>query len=282
MARPFPRGVLSVVAAPELELPLPRMRSWPGTALRRARAYVLPDPDTEPPTPGHSDTHLQHGRRRARILTRRILTAVILTLLVLVIGLVSFRFVYADRVYPAVVVGDVPVGGLTISEAQARLQERAAVLEHGTITFSFEGRTWTPTLSELGVTLDLDASMAAAQRLGRDDNPTARLSFVGDILDADQVVPLQSEVDLATLNSWFDSVDRDMDTLPVDAGIAIEGTTATIVPGATGTVIDRTAATALVLDALSSLDRTEIELPTRVAHPAISTESLEPVRARVA
>lgn len=281
MARPYPRGFLSAVAVPGLEPALPRVHAWPGSALRRLRGIVLPDPESEEAPPERDASESSRARRVARVLTRRLFTALLLTLLVLVIGLVTFRLVYADRVYPAVVVGDVPVGGLTVSEAEARLQERATVLDEGTVTFILDGQRWTPTLSELGVTFDLETSMAAAHQLGRDDNPTARLSFVSEILNADQVVPLRSEVNLSALHAWYDTVDRDIDKLPVDASIAIEGTDVTIVPGRSGIVVDRPAATALILDALSSLEPVDVELPTRVADPEISAEALEPVRAHV-
>jgi vancomycin resistance protein YoaR len=198
-----------------------------------------------------------------------------------VTGLLVFRAMYADRVYPAVVVGDVPVGGLTTSEAQALLTDRAADLEHGTITFSYQDQTWMPSLSELGANVKLEDSLAAAQQLGREGNAPSRLAFIGNILDSDQVVPLQAQVDHGALNAWFDTVDRDLGQPAVDAKLLIEDAAVTVEPGVTGLAVDREVATAYLLDALSSLQPVAVDLPTKEVSPAITTEEMAPVAAQV-
>ena len=132
--------------------------------------------------------HVQVTPRRSRsassrvfVILSRLIVGVALVLLLVAIGLFGFRTLYDDRIYPAVVVGDVNVGGLTAAEAEARLTDRAAALETGTIAFTYGDQSWTPTLGELGVTVALGPSIAEAQALGRGDDAAARLAFTGEI-----------------------------------------------------------------------------------------------------
>src|SRR5699024_10626036 len=59
----------------------------------------------------------------------RLALFVAVALLISAIALFAFRAAYADKVYPAVAVGDVPVGGMTVDQAVAAVEDRAAELE---------------------------------------------------------------------------------------------------------------------------------------------------------
>jgi vancomycin resistance protein YoaR len=211
----------------------------------------------------------------ARLLPRLFLIVAI-GLLLGALAILAFRATFSDRIYPAVVVGDVDVGGMTVEQAVAAVEARAADLEAGTVTFTWQGRTWTPTLSELGASVDVDASVAAAWDLGRDDNAVSRLGFTRALLRDDQVVPLRTTVDRAALDRWFTAVDADLDHRAVDAAIVIDGAAVTIRADATGTVVDRDAATAVLLQSLRSLDHTSTELPTMIDLPAVTVGDLQP------
>lgn len=210
----------------------------------------------------------------ARLVPRLLLTAAIALLLV-ALAIFAFRAAFDDRIYPAVVVGDVDVGGMTVDQAVAATRERAAELEGSTVTFRHGDRTWSPAFAELGAAVDVDASVDAAYALGRDDNAVSRLDFAGDLLRDDQVVPLRVTVDRTALDRWFDAVDADIGHPAVDAAIAIDGTSVTIRADATGTVVDREAATAVVLDAVASLRPASVELPTQVQQPRVTVADVQ-------
>ncbi|MDQ3657362.1 MAG: peptidoglycan binding domain-containing protein, partial [Chloroflexota bacterium] len=208
------------------------MRTRSSAAFERLRKSVLPDHEEHPATElAIMDTpSTRTVPRRLLALVPNILIGAMAILLLVAIGLFAFRTFYADRIYPAVVVGDVNVGGLTAADAETRLTARAAELETGTIAFTHGGQTWTPTLAELGATVDLETSIAAAEALGRSDDAASRLAFTGELLRSDQVVPLRTSVDSRVLGAWFDSVDRDLAQPAVDARIVVEGTTVTVAP----------------------------------------------------
>lgn len=212
--------------------------------------------------------------RLGRLVPRLVLVAAVL-LLMFAFALFGFRAMYADKVYPSVAVGDVNVGGMTTEEAAATVEQRAAELERGTVTFSYGGQTWTPTLAELGATVDVDASVDAAYELGRDDNAVARLGFTNELLQKDQQVPLRTTVNREVLHAWFESVNADIDQPAVDATLVVDGTSVTVEPEQIGTEVDEEGATSVILRTLETLQPVSTELPTQSRNPQIYAEDLE-------
>src|SRR5579884_419665 len=119
-------------------------------------------------------------------LWRRAAVAVALLVLLAVVGLVAFRASYGDRVYPGVVVGGQPLGGLGQTDARAALTRQAQSIENGTVLFTYQGKTWAPTLAQLGVTVDVDRSLNAAMAVGRDANAWDRLRATSSLLRHDE------------------------------------------------------------------------------------------------
>ena len=218
---------------------------------------------------------------RLAALLPRIVLVLTAILLLLAIGLFAFRALYSDRIYPAVVVGDVNVGGMTPVQAQAALVDRTTQLETGTISFSYGDKVWTPTLTEIGATVNLQSSLAEAQALGRSGDALDRLSFTREILRDDQVVPLEITVNPQVLNAWFDKVDQDIDEFAVNAAVVVNGSEITISPDAEGVIVDREAATAQIMAALDNLDPVNGAIPTMVDVPEIKADDLNAVKDQV-
>ena len=225
----------------------------------------------------HAGQRRGAARGVARLVPRLIIGGALL-MLVVALALFAFRAVYSGRVYPAVVVGDVPVGGLTIAQAENRLVARADELEQGVVTFTHGEQRWTPTLSQFGATVDVDRSLAIAHARGREGDAVARLSFAGSILRQDQTVPLHTNVDSRALDAWFDQVDADLGQPAVNAALVVKGLDVSVSPDKDGLVVDRDAARADVLQALTALEPVTIELPTRAQAPEIRVDDLAQAR----
>jgi vancomycin resistance protein YoaR len=217
----------------------------------------------------------------ARRVGPRLVAGAGVLLLLFAIGVLVFRVAFDDKIYPAVVVGDVQVGGLTAEEATQRIEDRAAALNLNTVTFTYENHTWTPTLAELGATIDTESSVQRALSLGRDDNAVNRLAFTGDILQANQTVPLETRIDLNQLEAWFDRVDADIDDPAIDATIVIEGRDVSFTQDETGIVVDRETAREEIILALKTLQPIDKQLPTAVDQPQLRTADLEAGKAQV-
>ncbi|MGI8486781.1 MAG: VanW family protein, partial [Thermomicrobiales bacterium] len=226
---------------------------------------------------GDGDDSVSVPRDRSRFSVGMTRFAIVVSTLLLVaaVGLFVFRMAYGERIYPAVSVGDVPVGGLSMGAAEDRLEQRAADLERDVIVFTYKGKTWSPTLAELGVDVDINASLAEAHQLGRTGDTSARLQFTRDLLSDDQVVPLRTRISQSKLNSWLDKADQKIDNRAVNAGIVFEGTMPKIIAGTNGIVVDRKQASAQILTALQHLEFSKVALPTTVEQPKIAAADLQ-------
>ena len=74
--------------------------------------------------------------------------------LAIAVVLLTVRATHAERIFPAVTVADVSVGGLPIHLAAAALAERADEIESSPIIFVHKDRSWSATLRDVGVSID--------------------------------------------------------------------------------------------------------------------------------
>src|SRR3954462_15646239 len=62
--------------------------------------------------------------------------------LLLAVSLLGVRATHAERIFPALIVADVPVGGMSFDAAAAALDARASAIESSPVTFTYKDRTW--------------------------------------------------------------------------------------------------------------------------------------------
>ncbi len=245
-------------------LPLPaRNRSYRATRLPRAGV----------------DGREVFGRLR-RLLGRLATGLAVLTLL-LTGTLLAIRSSYGDKVYPSIAVADMDLGGLTPADARATLQSRADALEQGTVTFTFQGRTWAPTLRELGAKIDVEGAFNEAYELGREGNAWDRLVSTSRLAREETSVPLRISLDQVILNRWFDQVDSELGLPPHDAFLVVQGTTVSVEPEVDGTIVDRDTAGRWVQAALQGLRPIEEPLPVVSKISQIRAADLVPAQQQI-
>lgn len=249
---------------------------WWAAAIESVRKRIMPEQQHTAVRGDGFSVHmpLAFASRAARLI-RRLILLIAVALLLLALATFAFRAAFSDRVYPAVAVGDVSVGGMTVNEAADAVEERTADLQQGTFSFSYDGQVWTPSLAELGAVVDAEGSVQSAFALGRDQNAVSRLGFANQLLKEDQRVPLRTSVDNQVLGAWFASVNTGIDMRAVDAGLIIDGANVSVSPDSTGIVVDEQAATTIILDALTSLEPIVAELPVMVEEPTVRAADLQ-------
>ena len=213
----------------------------------------------------------------ARI-ARGVVTSLALLLLLAASSLLIAQNRYDGKVYPAVTAGDVSLGGMSQDDARAALQVEATAREAQTVNFTFESKTWTPTLRDLGVSIDLDRTLDEAYSVGREETSRARINKLVGLLSDDSVVPLFVMVDQAKLNSWFEQVDADLGLKPHDAFLLIDGANVSIEPEVEGTVVNRDAVTAIVTKGARGLFIPDGELPVVAPIARVRAGDLEVAR----
>ncbi|MCL4239055.1 MAG: VanW family protein [Anaerolineae bacterium] len=97
------------------------------------------------------------------------LTGVVLLLCVLAILVSGYQFLHRDQIHPGVsTVMGVDLAGMTRQEAIQALAGRFAYADSATFTFHYGSQTWQYSAAQLGVALDIEATVDAAYRVGRE------------------------------------------------------------------------------------------------------------------
>jgi vancomycin resistance protein YoaR len=171
------------------------------------------------------------------------------------------------------VVAGVDLGGLSPAAATERLQTELAprvVADHVVLADDVEA-TLSPATA--GITLDVEGTV---ERAGEQPlNPWTRLAT---LVDEREVAPVITGEDTA-LAAQIDVIAEQVDRAPVDATIAIEGTSAGVVEPVAGRTLDREGAADAVTTALASGGDpgTPIELPVDVTEVSVDAAEAQRV-----
>src|SRR5215210_1203653 len=198
--------------------------------------------------------------------------------LALAVILLTVRATHAERIFPAVTVADVPVGGMTIHQAAVALADRAEAIESSPITFKHGDQSWTASLRDVGVSIDEDEALSRAVGYGREDSAFRRLRAVAEVARSGERLPMPISLDFQQLDRWFDEIDSGLGTPPRNASVEIQGSTVVIVPEVDGVVVDRDRARTEVESQLLNLTPIEAELPVATKIASIRATDLEPAR----
>jgi vancomycin resistance protein YoaR len=184
------------------------------------------------------------------------------------------------KLAPGVHVAGIDVGGLTPREARALLARRQAALANKPVVLTAGSRTWRIRPAQLGVTIDVRAAVAAAQKQGEGFGPfrgfrRLDVRFFG----ADIQPPVR--VWRAALDLELDRLAADVNRAHRDAAVRMHGLRPVIVPARTGTVLDRKAAASVLVRGLSSFERAPVALPIRTDRPRVTAPQLVTAAAEI-
>jgi vancomycin resistance protein YoaR len=217
--------------------------------------------------------------RRQRLLLQRGLPAVaLLGVLALIVGL-AFAGSGA-KLAAGVSIAGVDVGGLTPHQARTLLERRVHALENDPVVFTSGGRTWKLRPAQLGVTIDVRAAVAAAEREGQGFGPFRGFRRLDVRLFGADVRPPVKVWDTA-LRLQVARLAHDVDRPYRDAAIRLRGLRPVVVPAQAGAVLNRKTAAAILVSGLSSFERVPIALPVRADRPRVTSAELVPVATQI-
>jgi hypothetical protein len=100
---------------------------------------------------------------------------IVLATLVLISFLAAWQLWHANRIYTGVVIGGVPVGGMTRSEAHQLLSHTLNADPMPTVSLTYQDQQWLLQTADLHVTADVAAAVNEAYLVGRRGSPLADL-----------------------------------------------------------------------------------------------------------
>jgi vancomycin resistance protein YoaR len=221
--------------------------------------------------------------RRRRLARPRALRYALLGTSAAALALIVIGFVFSGSsaaLPEGARVAGVDVGGLSPKAAQDVLERRALALRRVPVVFTAGRHRFAIRPSRLMLEVDWAAAVESARREGDGFGPVQGLRRIGvrvfgaDVTPAvDVYEPALAEV-LARVTAKVDDRHR-------DAAVRLRGLEPRVVKGREGVVLDRDAATRLIVQALAGFDRRPVELPIHIDRPTVRAADLVPVAAKV-
>ncbi len=180
----------------------------------------------------------------------------------------------ADRIYPGVWVGEVPVGGLRPEEAARRLRERLTVPP---IRLVGPGQVWDAPAADIGLQLLADATARAAFQVGRgpEDGPVTHLLL---LIKGRSVSPIFS-FDESAARLYLQALAKGIDVPPEDATFTLQGLIPVSTPARPGRMLDVERALADLRRSLQNPGGAQVELVIREVPPQVTDAEAARVRA---
>lgn len=212
--------------------------------------------------------------RRARHLLLGVLISFFVLLVLANVALLGAWFLLGqgrgagqDRISPNVYILGANLGGMTASEAADALG-RAKGLDSTSIVLRDGGQRWTIPWSEVGVSVDVDATVQVALAIGHsEDSPWARLTASFRRHEVDPILAVDPQVARAALEHLAPQVS----VAPVDAVLRLEGDRPVAVPGQPGRALDVDATVPRLITAvMDPAARGQADLAFRTVPPKVA------------
>ncbi|WP_298814645.1 peptidoglycan binding domain-containing protein, partial [uncultured Chloroflexus sp.] len=188
-------------------------------------------------------------------------------------GMIYLERSYADRILPNVRVHGVEVGNLHRDEAQAAIEARFSPFLAQPVVLTYSGRSWTPTLAELGVSLEIDQALDAALAVGRGNDLLTNLQQIGAVWQYGVDLPLRLSVDQAAMQQYLLARVAEVEQPAVDAQLMLNGATVEVVPGEVGQQVLIAETLQEIMAALQDLNPDTVALRTRVLEPSLRDDA---------
>ncbi len=171
-------------------------------------------------------------------------------------------------------VGGFDVGGMELAQARNALEARSAAVAHQSVQFVVGGRTFSVSASQLGVRPDWETAVRTAADAGDGLAPVRGLKRVQARLFGTDVEP-HVDVYPSAVRYTVGRIAAGVDRPAVDAGLERNGLAVVTTAPRPGVRLDRTQASAAIIDALASLDRHgPVRLPVVREEPSITGAEL--------
>lgn len=210
----------------------------------------------------------QHSEEPAARMPRKILLAIVAAVAAVLVVYVGAVVATGDGVRPRTTVAGLPIGGLSVPEAEQALQDRLGRRAEKKITLEYGPAQVAVEPAEAGLELDIPATIA--QATGRNWNPFA---LIGDLVGQRTIDPIVT-VDEAALSEQVASIAESLSTDPVEPTLTMKGGQPVLTPGKDGFELDETVTREQLISAFLE-PRKPIEATVVTTPPVITPEQAQ-------
>jgi vancomycin resistance protein YoaR len=185
------------------------------------------------------------------------------------------------RIYPGVSVFGMDLSGLPADEAAYAMNAGFSYPRDGRIVLTYEGKTWTATPGDLGLGLDLMATISDAYSIGRSADPLDNvqkqmLARFGGVA----VAPVL-QFDFGKTMAYLQRIAAEVERPAQEAKLELHGLDVVAIPGQMGRQIDTAAMLALIAVPIGHLADAEIPLQVSEYAPGVLDAAPQAEAARI-
>jgi vancomycin resistance protein YoaR len=224
--------------------------------------------------PQMSANGLGLGRKLGFLLLPPLVMLALLTILLAFLA-AQYRADHSDRILTGVRIGNVDVSDKSASEAAAVLNEVVPQLSAANVAFvdPDNGRQWTRSYSDLGISLDEEETVSAAMDIGRSGDPLTRVKDTFSSWYYGSSVAPVLVFDEGKLDRAIDELADEIDQPAADARITYNNNAAAFDPGQPGRVLDTAELRTRLAQPLSTFQDAELELLVHETAPTLNDDS---------
>jgi vancomycin resistance protein YoaR len=189
---------------------------------------------------------------------------------------------YAGKIYPNVAIRGVSVGEMTPNEARQALESRFSPFLAQPLTLTYGDQTWTPTVSEIGVQLEIDSAIEAAYAAGRKHGMIENLREVAAVWQNGLELPLHMTINQDAMQRYLVGRVAEVDQPAVDARLELQGTLINVRPSASGQQLLISDTLHEITAAVQDLSPQQIALRTRELQPRLNDGAVQMAQQQIA
>ncbi|MCP4362276.1 MAG: hypothetical protein GY796_30080 [Chloroflexi bacterium] len=200
------------------------------------------------------------------------ITAVILILILAFVAYANFQSRHSGRIFTGISVLGVDLSGQNLDEVQATLAAAFPYPQTGTIqlTDPTVGQTWTAAPTDLGLTFDTEATVAAAYEIGRQGDPVSQAQAMFDSWYYGRTLSPILIFDEAQLDLYLAELAAEINQPPSNAALDIVEGEVDYAVGQNGRFVDISDARQRLLPALTQFREADLELRVVETSPTVT------------
>jgi vancomycin resistance protein YoaR len=209
-------------------------------------------------------------------MSRRVVVTVAVLLVVVGVAVAAAVAAAGDTgtVSPGVTVRDVDLGGLDPAEAAEALGRESGAWAEATLLLRADSHAMELTPREMGIEVDVQATVRAALEVGASDSAVGRVWKRLTARRHGRRVPVVLRVDDARWLSGTDGIALGFERLVKNGRLLFDTGRPKAVAAEVGLILERDALRALVLQAVLNGANT-VEVPLRIVNPTVGTEDAQ-------
>lgn len=203
------------------------------------------------------------------------ITAFVIFTLATALTIASYENRHDGRIFTGVTVWGVNLSGMTSTEAQTALANAFPYPNETAVTFSdpHTDTQWSKTPAELGLTFDVDDTIAQAMAVGRVGAPWARLQEMFTAWYAGRAFAPALVFDEGQLDAALTDLAAAVDQPAINAAFDVQQTSADYRPGQMGRQLDVAYLRAQLLQPLTDLRQAEVQLLIHETMPLLMDDT---------